>query len=252
MLDLWLPRADLPLVGAAATALALGVLHGLTPDEHTWPITFSYAIGSYSTRRGLAVGLLFSAAFTLQRALGSELAYLALARWMRDPGVDYVVYLVVGAAMAVAGWYVLGGRAPWRLDPRPPGAEGPQGGITPGMALVHGFIAGWGVGAYAVILYTVLAPAMPSPWLGWLPGLCFGVGTTLVRRSAGGAAGCACPRRWPVGWRRAWRGGPSRTAGPRLWAPGCSGLRRRGSRPRPSRPPSRSTTCTPWASASCW
>jgi hypothetical protein len=24
-----------------------GLLHGILPDEHTWPITFSYAIGWY-------------------------------------------------------------------------------------------------------------------------------------------------------------------------------------------------------------
>src|SRR5204863_7466007 len=31
------------------TAFLLGLVHGITPDEHTWPITFSYAIGAYST-----------------------------------------------------------------------------------------------------------------------------------------------------------------------------------------------------------
>ena len=34
-------------------AFLLGLLHGVTPDEHTWPIVFSYAIGGYSTWRGL-------------------------------------------------------------------------------------------------------------------------------------------------------------------------------------------------------
>jgi len=38
----------------------LGLLHGATPDEHTWPITFSYAVGAYSTRRGMKAGFLFS------------------------------------------------------------------------------------------------------------------------------------------------------------------------------------------------
>src|SRR5436190_23056712 len=64
------------------TAFLLGLVHGITPDEHTWPITFSYAIGSYSTRRGLRVGLIFSLAFAVQQALASELAYLGLAGWL--------------------------------------------------------------------------------------------------------------------------------------------------------------------------
>jgi len=58
---------------ALVTALLLGLVHGVTPDEHTWPITFSYSVGSYSSKGGRRVGFLFSLAFTLQRALASEL-----------------------------------------------------------------------------------------------------------------------------------------------------------------------------------
>ena len=56
------------------TAFLLGLVHGITPDEHTWPITFSYAVGSHSTARGLRAGLIFSLAFTAQQALASELS----------------------------------------------------------------------------------------------------------------------------------------------------------------------------------
>ncbi len=195
MFDLWQPLAHLPVGLALLTALALGVVHGVTPDEHTWPITFSYAIGSYSTRRGLAAGLMFSAAFTVQRAIASELAYLSLARWMQAPRVDAVVYLLVGAAMALAGRHVLRGRAPWRLS-LPDPVDG--GGVRPvplPMAVLHGFIAGWGVGAFAIILYTVLVPAMPSAALGWAPGFCFGLGTLAVQAVAGALFGWWSRRR---------------------------------------------------------
>jgi len=64
------------------TAFLLGMVHGITPDEHTWPITLSYAVGGYSSRAGMRNALIFSLAFTLQRALASELAYLALARFL--------------------------------------------------------------------------------------------------------------------------------------------------------------------------
>ena len=195
MLNLWQPLAHLPLGLALLTALLLGVVHGVTPDEHTWPITFSYAIGSYSTRRGLAAGLMFSASFTLQRAIASELAYLSLARWLASPRVDAVVYLVVGAAMAVAGVHVLRGRAPWRFSLPDPGENRAAGTIPLPMAALHGFIAGWGVGAFATILYTVLAPAMPSAATGWLPGLFFGLGTMVVQAGAGAAFGWWSRRR---------------------------------------------------------
>ncbi|CAB1129712.1 conserved membrane protein of unknown function [Candidatus Hydrogenisulfobacillus filiaventi] len=195
--ELW--QTSLPL--ALGTAFVLGLLHGITPDEHTWPITFSYAIGAYSTRRGLAAGLWFSAAFTLQRALASELAYLALAPWLRNPVVDAVVYLLVGAAMWAAGLYVrregqvwhlhLGPSQEHRLAARAPGAFR----LSPRWAVVHGFLAGWGFGAYALVIYTVLAPAMKSPWLGWLPGALFGLGTMAVQAVAGALFGYWMARR---------------------------------------------------------
>ncbi len=47
-LDLWSPHHGLSFGMVVLTAFLLGVVHGVTPDEHTWPITFSYAIGSFS------------------------------------------------------------------------------------------------------------------------------------------------------------------------------------------------------------
>jgi hypothetical protein len=44
-----------------------------------------------------------------------------------------------------------------------------------------GFIAGWGIDAFSVIIYTTLAPAMPSAATGWLPGFVFGLGTLCVQ-----------------------------------------------------------------------
>ena len=185
-LNLWQPLAHLPLGLALLTALALGVLHGVTPDEHTWPITFSYAIGSYSTRRGLLAGLVFSTAFTIQRALASELAYLALARWMQMPALQGIVYLVAGAAMAIAGWHIL-----WRrpVHGRRQQSDAAAHPVPLPLAALHGFIAGWGFGAFATVLYTVLAPAMPSAALAWAPGFCFGIGTLLVQACAGALFG---------------------------------------------------------------
>ena len=77
-----------------------GLLHGILPDEHTWPITFSYAIGGASGKEGMKAGLYFSAAFTLQRMLISELAYLALAPFLLSSMINGAVYIVVGVAMS--------------------------------------------------------------------------------------------------------------------------------------------------------
>lgn len=171
-----------------AAAFGLGVIHGITPDEHTWPITFSYAVSGYSMRRGMQAGLIFSLAFAIQCALASELAFLGLAHWQDYAGSEYVVDIFVGLAMAAAGIFVKGrmifsrrarthdGRAGLR-DPRP------------WMPALHGFVAGWGVGPFTAIVYTALAPAMRSPTLAWLPGLIFGLGTLAIQGCAGAAIG---------------------------------------------------------------
>jgi len=218
------------------TALLLGIVHGITPDEHTWPITFSYAIGSYSTRRGLLSGIAFSGAFTVQRALACVLAYVALARWLQGDRVNAVVDLLVGIAMVGAGAYILRlGRSPHlhlpsfrrekarRLEPAAL-EQGTTRAVRPWMAALHGFIAGWGVGPFAILLYTRLAPSMPNVATSWLPGLAFGVGTMLTQAAAGALFG------WWM-WRRRLPEqaiGPGRASGRRNDAlVGRPGLRRR-------------------------
>ena len=203
-INLWNPThvAGFAIV---VTAFVLGMVHGVTPDEHTWPITFSYSIGGYSTRRGRRAALTFSLAFTLQRALASELAYLGLSHLFTFASVDYVVYLVVGALMAGAGAVIVRRRRTIHLHlplrRRHPGdhARSRQpldlDDPRPWMPAVHGFVAGWGFGAFALIVYTVLAPAEHSAAWGWVPGAFFGLGTTVVQILAGSLFGLVAARR---------------------------------------------------------
>ena len=197
-IDLWSP-SHVTFAGALATAFLLGIVHGVTPDEHTWPITFSYAVGGYSTRRGLLAGLIFSLAFTVQQALASELAYLGFAHLLTFEPLDTVIDIVVGIVMAAAGLFVMGRRALPHLHlPGRARREAGEAGFRepkPWMPAVHGFIAGWGLDAFALIIYTVLAPAMPSAATGWLPGLIYGFGTLAVQAVAGAALGAWLGRR---------------------------------------------------------
>jgi sulfite exporter TauE/SafE len=197
-INLWDP-GHVNITVDLVTALLLGLVHGITPDEHTWPITFSYAVGGYSTRRGMRAGLVFSAAFTVQQCLASELAHLGLAHWFTFEAFDGVIYIVVGVIMAAAGLYVIGrGALPHLHLPGShgaPSAETQPRELKPWMPAVHGFIAGWGLDAFSAIIYTTLAPAMPSAALGWLPGLFFGLGTLIVQAMAGAAFGLWAARR---------------------------------------------------------
>jgi sulfite exporter TauE/SafE len=195
---------------ALSYSFLFGLLHGILPDEHTWPITFSYAIGSASGREGMKAGLYFSSAFTLQRMLISELAYLALAPFLLSPSINGIVYVVVGIAMSAAGSVVLRRnryphlhlRVHWNeiTAAKSPGEEnhndplGPVSVPPPRWTLVHGFIAGFGFGGFSLFVNTVAAPSMPSPWLGFAPGLFFGLGTMIMLIIIGGLFGTLLKR----------------------------------------------------------
>ena len=73
------PTQGLAVPVILGIALLLGMLHGLTPDEHTWPITFSYSIGSYSSRGGMKSGVMVSGGFAIQRTILAAMGFAGLA-----------------------------------------------------------------------------------------------------------------------------------------------------------------------------
>jgi hypothetical protein len=150
----------------------------------------------------LVAGLIFSLSFTFQRALASELAYLSLDRWFTMGSVvDYVMYVVVGLVMIWAArailkgyhWHLFGSHRDHRKNPF--SANGEPRDPRRWMPAVHGFVAGWGFGAFAIMIYTILAPSMPSAAWAWVPGAMFGLGTTVIQAAAGGLFGWISKRR---------------------------------------------------------
>jgi hypothetical protein len=202
-----------PVVALTYSSL-FGLLHGVLPDEHTWPITFSYAVGGASGKEGMRAALYFSGAFTVQRMLLSELAYLALAPFLLEPTINGMVYMVVGIAMSAAGWIVLRRnhvphfhlfglhhgqaheveRKGHHWTGAPESLSKPVVAPAPSWTIVHGFIAGFGFGGFSLFVNTVAAPAMPDPWLGFLPGLLFGLGTMIMLVALGALFGASL--RW--------------------------------------------------------
>ena len=201
-------------LAALTYSFLFGLLHGILPDEHTWPITFSYAIGGASGKEGMKAGLYFSAAFTVQRMLISELDYLALAPFFLSPIINGVVYIVVGIAMSAAGAIVLRQNRYLHLHLLGHHHEDAQEIETTSQVLarrhaelvgpvaipparwtfIHGFIAGFGFGGFSIFVNTVAAPAMSSAWLGFLPGLIYGLGTMIMLVVVGGLFGASL--RW--------------------------------------------------------
>ncbi|MGI0055338.1 MAG: hypothetical protein ACREB9_05270 [Thermoplasmata archaeon] len=190
-----------------AGCFALGMLHGVIPDEHTWPITFAYSVGTTTGKGGIKSGAWFSLAFTAQRALMSMIVYLALAALLgawginlatADQSVNGPVYIVVGAAMALAGFLILTDRIhyhPFRryeekeaqelADPKSSARTGEGSAIPVHWCIIHGFISGFGTdgGILSTWIYVLTLPYLASYGLWYLaptPGLLFGLGTFLV------------------------------------------------------------------------
>ena len=211
-INLWNPQYE-GIYAAFLVSYLLGIVHGITPDEHTWPITFSYAVGSYSVKGGAKAGLIFSSGFTLERAIMSEIAAIALTGFMFYPYFNSLIYVVVGTVMAISGLYVskklryphihviehafysLFGIHKHRATEEEEEFEhvknpilrkdnGIYKPIPMRLAFVHGLIAGFGFGAFALIIYFVLAPSMPI-YIGFMPGLLFGLGTMTMQVLAG-------------------------------------------------------------------
>ncbi|QXJ33231.1 hypothetical protein [Saccharolobus shibatae] len=183
------PPEGLTLSEILVISLILGMLHGATPDEHTWPITFSYAVGKYSSKEGMKAGFLFSLGFTIQRAFLTTLGFIGLAAIYEKYNLDGPVYTIVGIVMAIAGSYILKGRylhlpidvlfKSKHHSTKTSGVE--LHDIPLKMTIVHGLIAGFGFGAYASIITFVLAPQLPSIVYAPLPGLMFGIGTMIMQ-----------------------------------------------------------------------
>jgi sulfite exporter TauE/SafE len=193
-------------------SLGLGMLHGVVPDEHTWPITFSYSVGSATGKGGLLSGTYFASAFTLQRAIMSQLVYLTVGSYLAfNNALNGPVYVVVGIAMALAGYLILYGKLPhwhplmWisRQDKERHESEvrtGVKSTVPVHWAMIHGFIAGFGVdtGLFTTFVYLVAVPSMPSSFLGFAPGAAFGFGTLIALLMIGTVFGgvLQVARRW--------------------------------------------------------
>jgi sulfite exporter TauE/SafE len=178
---------------------ALGMLHGVIPDEHTWPITFAYSVGTTTGKGGVKSAGYFTLAFTLQRAIMSQLVFFTVAIFLiSNEDLNGPVYFFVGLAMAIAGFLILTNRVPKFMAKRlkhnhaeceahPDKADCT---VPIHWCIIHGFISGFGVdtGIFTTFVYLTTLPVLASAGLwevGWLPGFLFGIGTFVVMMAIG-------------------------------------------------------------------
>jgi hypothetical protein len=197
------------IVSGLTISLVLGLIHGATPDEHTWPITLSYSLGEGNAIGGAKAGFIFSLGFTVQRALLSELSFLVLAPFLLQDTINGIVYVIVGILMAIAGFYILrkgvnvhivevpgmvmhdlkdiyyrltGNESKRYIKEEEEAHEFEEPRPVPlKFAFVHGLVAGFAFDAFALVVFTTVVAEMPNAYWGWLPGALFGIGTMIMQ-----------------------------------------------------------------------
>ena len=148
--------------------LLIGIIHGLKPDEHTWPITISYAMMQKDAARAVLATMTFTGALTLVWTAMSALAGL-LPDALFQGAYDWIVDVLVGLTMvAIAAVYLRRSR------------EGAEEAAPDYKAIwIHGLGAAFG-GDFFVVLLLALAVKAAAPWFPTaLVGFLFGVGSFL-------------------------------------------------------------------------
>ncbi|MGC8607668.1 MAG: hypothetical protein ACP5L5_08940 [Vulcanisaeta sp.] len=151
--------------------LIVGVIHGLKPDEHTWPITVSYGLMQRSIKGVAAAVSVFAGAltlvWTLMSALVGELMGL-LNISVLDPYVDIIVGLTM---MGVAAYLVFGKH------------EDHHGVRTADYKLIwiHGLAAAFGGDFFIVLILTIAIVPMITAELSFMVGFMFGFGSWLAQ-----------------------------------------------------------------------
>lgn len=77
----------------------IGVVHGLKPDEHTWPITVSHALMRRNIKGAILSTTAFTGALTLVWTILSGPAGYAVGLGLTSGIYDPVVDIAVGATM---------------------------------------------------------------------------------------------------------------------------------------------------------
>ncbi|MGC9106110.1 MAG: hypothetical protein ACP5HQ_06815 [Thermoprotei archaeon] len=155
--------------------LLIGVIHGLKPDEHTWPITISYAMMQESLKKAMLSTAVFAGALTLVWAALSALTSQVLP--ILSEGVyDPLVSVIVGLTMLGVALFL---KAKERKKGR--GEEGVQARADYRAIWIHGVAAAFG-GDFFVVLFitTIIHPIIPQN-LGFAVGLLFGLGSWLAQ-----------------------------------------------------------------------
>lgn len=151
--------------------LIIGIVHGLKPDEHTWPITVSYALMQKDLEKAFLSTWVFALALTLVWSALSALTgqlYSFFSGYSLDPIVD----VIVGITMLGVSLYLLFRKGKEKKE---------EVSADYKVIWIHGTAAAFGGDFIIVLLLTLaLAPFIPET-ITFSIGLIFGLGSLLAQ-----------------------------------------------------------------------
>lgn len=186
---------------AVFVMLGLGLVHGLIPDEHTWPITIPYALGQENPRKAVLSTVIFTGALTIVWSI-LTIVVSAVGNIFLSEQYNSYVFIFAGLTMVGVAVFIFLPRISAVMCSRVNdeyyskniihrfvtrvGCRHVHGdlGFTdlrmapPYKAIwIHGLVAAFGTGFLLVIVYTT---ALTFPvYLGFVPGMLFGIGTMI-------------------------------------------------------------------------
>jgi len=183
MIDMFLGQIEYSLI----SVFILGLVHGLLPCEHSWPIIFAYAISLRDAIRGILVAVLLTSAATLPWILiGGVCGYFGSMIYKES--YEIYVHLVIGALMIIFGLYALRFFKIPHLHLKGCCKEEKKVAISLKQVPLYGFVLGFGPCVPVLMMYT-FAAKLSTTLLGAFAGLLFGLGTMIPLAFIGGLIG---------------------------------------------------------------
>jgi hypothetical protein len=150
----------------------IGIIHGLKPDEHTWPITVTYGIMQKDVKGAMLSTGVFAGALTL---IWTSLSALTgqLLSFFQNYDLDPIVDVIVGLTMiGVAAVFLVKDKHEVADKHNNPDYK---------LIWIHGLAAAFGGDFIVVLLLTVSLSTFISINLTFLIGLLFGIGSWIAQ-----------------------------------------------------------------------
>ncbi|SAI86745.1 uncharacterised protein [Saccharolobus solfataricus] len=140
----------------------VGIVHGLKPDEHTWPITVSYGLMQKNLRGAFISTSVFAGALTIVWSSLSALVgqlFSFFQRYSLDPVIDIIVGLTM---ISVASVFILRHKSEVKSKEENPDYR---------LIWIHGLAAAFGGDFIVVLLLTMAISSIINIHITFLIGL---------------------------------------------------------------------------------